>query len=140
MSSPHFRVDSFALHPLHAVLSAFPVPLFLGALLSDIGYTRSYQVQWINFSSWLIAGGLVLAGIALLWAALAMVRARRGRPTLYFLLLLAAWVVGFVNALTHARDAWATMPAGLVLSAIVALLAIVANAVAYAAACKEGVK
>jgi uncharacterized membrane protein len=140
VASTHFRLDSFALHPLHAVLSAFPVPLFLGALLSDIGYTRSYQVQWINFSSWLIAGGLVLGGIALLWATLAMVRARRGRPTLYFLLLLVTWALGLINALTHARDAWATMPAGLILSAIVAVLALAANAIAYAAACKEGVK
>jgi hypothetical protein len=35
--------------------------------------------------------------------------------------------VGFVNALVHAMDAWATMPEGLILSAIVAVLAIVAT-------------
>lgn len=140
MSVAHFRVDSFVLHPLHAVLSAFAVPLFLGALLSDIGYAQSYQVQWINFASWLIAGGLVLTAIALVWAAFAMLRAGGERPTLYFLLLLATWCLGFINALTHAKDAWATMPEGLILSAIVAVLAIVANAVGYAAACKGGVQ
>lgn len=140
MVSTHFHVDDFALHPLHAVLSAFAVPLFLGALLSDIGYAQSHQVQWINFASWLIAGGLLFAGVALLWAALAMLRARGARPTLYFLLLLATWGLGFLNALTHAKDAWATMPGGLILSALVALLAIVANAIGYAAACKGGVK
>lgn len=140
MASTHFHVDDFALHPLHAVLSGFSVPLFLGALLSDIGYAQSHQVQWINFASWLIAGGLVLGGVALLWAALAMVRVRGPRPTLYLLLLLAMWGLGFVNALTHAKDAWATMPAALILSIFVALLAIAANAVAYAAACKGGVK
>ena len=32
------------------------IALFLGALLSDLAYYRSYQVQWINFASWLIAG------------------------------------------------------------------------------------
>lgn len=140
MSAVHFRVESFVLHPIHAVMSAFAVPLFLGALLSDIGYAQSHQVQWVNFASWLIAGGLVLTGLALLWAALAMVRARGERPTLYFLLLLATWALGFINALTHAKDAWATMPGGLMLSVIVALLAIVANAVGYAAACKGGVQ
>ena len=51
---------------------------------------------------------------------------RGGRLLLYFLLLLAAWVLGFVNALVHAKDAWAVMPSGLVLSVIVTVLAVVA--------------
>lgn len=113
------------LHPVHAVLLAGAVPLFLGALLSDIAYASSYQVQWANFSSWLIAGGLVLAGLALLWALVSLVRRhRRGRRSLLYILLLAGtWALGFVNALVHAKDAWASMPAALILSAIVAVLA-----------------
>ncbi len=47
------------LHPLHAALLAFPLPLFVGGLLSDLAYWSSFHVQWINFSSWLIAGGLL---------------------------------------------------------------------------------
>lgn len=111
-------------HPFHAVLLAGTVPLFLAALLSDIAYSRSYQVQWLNFSSWLIAGGLVLAGIVLVFALIDLARARwrGGRALAYTGLVLVGWIVGFVNALVHARDAWATMPAGLVLSAIVAVL------------------
>ena len=50
-----------ALHPLHAVFLAGALPLFAGALLSDIAYARSYEIQWNNFASWLIAGGLVLS-------------------------------------------------------------------------------
>ena len=46
---------------------------------------------------------------------------------MYFLLLLATWVLGFINALEHAKDAWATMPQGLVLSVIVTLLACAAT-------------
>ena len=42
-------------HPLHAVLLSFPFPLFLGTLLSDIAYERSYQIQWSNFAQWLNA-------------------------------------------------------------------------------------
>ena len=34
-----------SLHPLHAILLAFPLPLFLGALLSDLAYWSSFQVQ-----------------------------------------------------------------------------------------------
>ena len=115
--------------PLHATLLAGTVPLFLGALLSDIAYFRSYQIQWSNFASWLIAGGLVFCGLALLFALVNLLRARprSGRPLVYFLLLLATWLLGFINGLEHAKDAWATMPAGLVLSAIVTVLACVAT-------------
>jgi uncharacterized membrane protein len=101
------------------------VPLFLGALLSDIAYARSYQIQWSNFASWLIAGALVFAGFSMLWALVDLFSAsRRGnRAAVYFVLLLATWVLGFINALEHAKDAWAIMPTSLVLSVIVALLA-----------------
>lgn len=115
--------------PLHSILLAGSVPLFLGALLSDIAYGQTYQIQWANFASWLIAGALVFSGFALLFALVNLVRAERksGRPAVYFLLLLAAWVLGLVNAFQHAKDAYAMMPAGLVLSAIVTLLAVVAT-------------
>ncbi|WP_323614966.1 DUF2231 domain-containing protein [Pseudomonas putida] len=114
--------------PLHAILLAGTVPLFLGALLSDIAYFKSYQIQWSNFASWLIAGGLLFCGLTLLFALANLLRAERkgGRPTLYFLLLLVTWVLGLVNAFEHAKDAWAVMPAGLVLSLIVTVLACVA--------------
>lgn len=114
--------------PVHAILLAGTVPLFLGALLSDIAYYMSYQIQWSNFAAWLIAGGLLFCGLALLFALANLVRARRkaGRPTLYLLLLLVTWVLGLINAFEHAKDAWAVMPAGLVLSVIVSILACVA--------------
>ncbi|WP_034104926.1 DUF2231 domain-containing protein [Pseudomonas lurida] len=115
--------------PLHAILLAGSVPLFLGALLSDVAYGQTYQIQWANFASWLIAGALVFSGFALLFALVNLLRAHRksGRPAVYFLLLLAAWVLGLVNAFQHAKDAYAMMPAGLVLSVIVTLLAAVAT-------------
>ncbi|MFJ4157440.1 DUF2231 domain-containing protein [Pseudomonas sp. NPDC089752] len=114
--------------PLHAILLAGTVPLFLGALLSDIAYFKSYQIQWSNFAAWLIAGGLLFCGLALLFALVNLIRAERkgGRPTLYFLLLLVTWVLGLVNAFEHAKDAWAVMPSGLVLSLVVTVLACVA--------------
>lgn len=113
--------------PLHAMLLAGTVPLFLGALLSDIAYYNSFQIQWANFAAWLIAGGLLFAGLALLFALANLFGAERkaGRPVLYFLLLLVTWVVGLINAFEHAKDAWAVMPTGLVLSAIVAVLAVI---------------
>lgn len=120
---------------MHAVLAFSSLPLFLGALLGDWAYARSFQVQWTNFASWLIAGGLVFAGLALLWAvvdALRSAAARHRRGVLYLLLLLASFALGFVNALVHARDGWAAMPAGLVLSAVVLLVAAAASAIGLA--------
>lgn len=115
--------------PLHATLLAGTVPLFLGALLSDIAYTQTYQIQWANFASWLIAGALVFAGFAFLFALVNLLRAERkaGQPTRYVLLLVATWVVGLVNAFQHAKDAYASMPTGLALSAIVLLLTLAAT-------------
>nr|WP_230376963.1 DUF2231 domain-containing protein [Pseudomonas parafulva] len=96
-------------------------------MISDIAYYNSYQIQWSNFAAWLIAGGLVFCGLALLFALANLISARHktGRPTLYFLLLLVTWVLGLVNAFEHAKDAWAVMPSGLVLSVIVTVLAVV---------------
>lgn len=117
------------IHPVHAVLLASTIPLFLGALLSDWAYSSTYEVQWTNFASWLIAGGLVFAGLALLWAIVDALRAdtRGGRNWLYLGLLAATFLVGFLNALVHAKDAWAAMPAGLILSIVVLLLALAAT-------------
>jgi uncharacterized membrane protein len=120
---------SVTLYPLHAVLLAGTVPLFLGAALSDAAYAKSFQIQWSNFASWLIAGALVLAGIALVFALVDLFRPyQRARGSVpYFVILLATWVLGFINALWHARDAWAIMPMGLVLSVVVFLLACLAT-------------
>ena len=122
------------LHPLHAILLAFPFSLFLGALLSDLAYWNTFQIQWANFSSWLIAGGLLGGGFALLWALVDLIRFRRAgglRALIYFVLLLVMFVLGFVNALVHARDAWATMPESLYLSAVTTLLALAAAWIGY---------
>jgi uncharacterized membrane protein len=115
------------------VLLAGLIPLFVGALICDIAYAATYELQWKNFASWLIVGGQVLGAIALIWSLVDLRPAglSRARGPLYFLLLLAIWVLGFINASVHARDAWASMPTALVLSAIIALLAIAATTMGF---------
>ncbi len=120
---------------MHAVLALSCVPLFLGALLSDWAYSSSHQIQWVNFAAWLMAGGLLIAGPVLLWAAIGLLRSpatRHRRSVIYLSLLLATFVVGFLNALIHAKDGWAAMPTGLILSAVVVVLAAMASAVGLA--------
>jgi uncharacterized membrane protein len=129
MADERSAVVEARIHPLHAFLLAGCVPLFLGALLADWAYSSTYEVQWTNFASWLLVGAMLLAGFALLWALIDLLRADRswrGRPLIYFIVLLAAFIFGFINALVHAKDAWAKMPEALILSVIVALLVLVA--------------
>ena len=127
--------------PLHTIFLAGAFPLFLVALLSDIAYFRTFQIQWSNFASWLIAGGLVFLGFALLFAVINLCQAghKTGRPLVYFLLVLVTWVLGLINAFEHAKDAFAIMPAGLILSVIVTLLSVVAAWVGLTNLRSEGV-
>jgi uncharacterized membrane protein len=120
---------------MHAVIAFSSVPLLLGALLSDWAYFSSQEIQWVNFAAWLVAGGLLLAGPALVWGAVDVLRspdARHRRGLIYLGLLLATFVVGIINALVHAMDGWAAMPTGLILSAVVLVLATAASAVGLA--------
>lgn len=136
MADGRAKTDFWPVHPVHAILIASTIPLFLGALLSDWAYASTYLVQWTHFASWLIVGGLVFAGLALLWAIVALLSVGGGRGRgdwLYAALVLATFALGFINALVHAKDGWAAMPTGLILSAILLALAIASNWAAYAA-------
>jgi uncharacterized membrane protein len=102
--------------------------LFSGVLLGDLAYACTFEVQWKNFASWLLVGGLAVALPALLWAIADFARFpgdRGARRTIYLAALLATWLLGFMNALVHAGDVWTSMPEGLVLSVIVTLLSAV---------------
>ena len=95
------RIDGRTPGRWHAFLLAAAFPLFLGALWSDYGYWTSYELQWSNFASWLVAGGMVFLGVALLFAIVDLISGRRS--LLYFALLLAGFVLGIINALVHAH-------------------------------------
>lgn len=120
---------SWAIHPFHAAVLGGVLPLFLGALLADYAYWSSYEIQWSNFAAWLLVGAMVVTSIALLLGSVG--RLRGSRNTGYLILLAGTWVVGFINALHHARDAWAIMPGALVLSALVSVLALLATWVGF---------
>jgi len=128
-------VPTFPKTRMHAIFASSSVPLFLGALLSDWAYSSNQEIQWVNFAAWLIAGGLLMAGPALLWGAVDVLRSsvnRHRQSLIYLTLLLATFVVGFINALVHGKDGWAAMPTGLILSAVVVVLAAAASAIGLA--------
>lgn len=123
-------------HAVHALLLSFPVALFPAALLTDIAYLRTAQIQWTNFSSWLIAGALVFGGLVLAWAALSLLFGWRGpnriSRLIYLAVLAAMWILGLLNAFKHSQDAWSSVGAfGLTLSILCTVLALAAGVIAY---------
>ena len=126
---------SFA-NPLHAILLAFPVALYPAALLTDITYLNTAEIQWTNFSSWLIAGADLFAGLVLAWALLGLFfgRARhaRLRGIIYLIVVTAMFVLGVLNAFQHARDGWHSVGTfGLALSIACSVLAWIAALIAH---------
>lgn len=123
-------------HPLHGLLLSFPVALFPAALVTDIAYLRTEQIQWTNFSAWLIAGAMVFTGLVLAWSVISLLLGLRGgdrlRRGIYFGLLAALFVIGLLNAFQHSRDGWSSVGTfGLVLSIISAILALAAGVIAH---------
>ena len=130
---PHSR--SFS-SPLLAVLLAFPVALYPAALVSDITYLNTAVIQWSNFSSWLIAGADLFAGIVLAWAVLSLFFGRakhmRRRGIAYLVVVAVMFFAGVTNAFQHARDGWHSVGTlGLALSVLCTVLALIAAFIAY---------
>ena len=122
--------------PLHGLLLSFPVALFPAALVTDIAYLRTEQIQWTNFSAWLIVGAMVFTGLVLAWAVVSLVIGLRGddrlRRMVYAGVLAGLFVVGLINAFQHSRDGWSSVGTfGLLLSIISAILALAAGVIAH---------
>jgi uncharacterized membrane protein len=127
---------------IHQMLVPFPVAYFAAALVTDLAYWRTDEVMWERFSVWLIAGGLVLAGLVAL-AAIADLAFGKQRPawvraSAYVLAVL----LSLVNVLVHSRDGYtAVVPTGLTLSAIVvAILFLVATSATWTLTSRRGAR
>lgn len=114
------------IHPFFVGLGG---SLLIAALFTDAMYSGNALMQWANFSAWLITGGLALALIAAVVLLVEVLLGRAG-PIRWvnFALLGIAALLSIVNAFVHTRDAWTSVvPTGIVLSAIVAVLLVVAG-------------
>jgi uncharacterized membrane protein len=120
-----------ASQPVYATLAQFPAVCFTGALLSDIMYRDTALFMWNNFSAWLLTFGCIMAAFAgiaglVTWIKHPHVR-RLPFAGLHAICSLLALALAIVNAFVHSRDAYASMPEGLVLSAIVFVLMLLAT-------------
>ena len=115
--------------PVHPFFIGFGGTLLMSALFSDWMYCENALMQWANFSTWLITGGLVLALIAVIVLLVELALRRLGPVRWLDLMLLGSGaLLSVVNVLVHTRDAWTSVvPTGITLSLIASLLLLIAG-------------
>ncbi|MEE7502033.1 DUF2231 domain-containing protein [Methylobacterium mesophilicum] len=109
------------------MLVPVPIVCFVGTLVTDIAYWRTANMQWANFSAWLLSVGLIVSALAALAGLIDFLgdRGIRGlRPAwIHAAGNAVALVLSLVNVFVHSRDAYTSVvPTGLILSAVVVLI------------------
>jgi uncharacterized membrane protein len=108
--------------PIHRMLVSFSVAYFAGALVTDLVYQQMPDVLWERFSIWLIAAGLIMAGLATIAFVIDLAGGRQiDKPAWPRVVGYAlAVLLSLINAFVHSRDGYtAVVPTGLMLSGIV---------------------
>ena len=123
--------------PIHKMLVSFSTAYFVGALVTDLAYWQVPDVVWERFSIWLIAAGLVMAGLAAIAYTIDVAGGRQidrpAWPRIIGYVLAAS--LSLVNAFVHSRDGYtAVVPTGLMLSALVVAVLLLTAGVASALA------
>lgn len=125
-----YPVARIADHPIHTMLAPVPFVCFLATLVTDIVYAVTADMQWANFSAWLLTAGLVVSVLVVIAGLIDFALDRSVRS------LRATWVhavgdglalaLAIVNVLVHSRDAYTSVvPEGLALSALVVLILVI---------------
>lgn len=113
------------------VLDPIPFGCFVAALIFDILYLNTAVMQWSKGAAWLIVFGLLFAivprlvNLVQVWITSRRSALRADR--IDFGLNLVAIVVAIFNAFVHSRDAYASMPEGVWLSACTVILMAIAR-------------
>lgn len=103
---------------LYVILDPLPFGLFFAGMIFDIVYVNSFNPLWIKGAAWLILLGLLMSIIPRLLMLAFLLRS----PTfnLNSLISYAIYAFGIIlslwNSFIHARDAYGSMPSGLILS------------------------
>jgi uncharacterized membrane protein len=123
--------------PIHRILVSFSAAYFAGAFITDLVYWQVPDVLWERFSIWLIAAGLVMAGLATIGYAIDLAGGRQiDRPAWPGVVGYAlAALLSLMNAFVHSRDGYtAVVPTGLTLSGLVIVVLLLTSWVGTALA------
>ncbi len=117
--------------PIYLLLFPIPVVCFVGALVTDIAYSKTAFLMWLHFSEWLIAAGLAFGALAALVLLVEFFASRAIRTGAFgwthLVLFYGALVVELCNSFIHTIDGWtAVVPSGMTLSFIGAIAAVAA--------------
>jgi uncharacterized membrane protein len=108
------------------LLNPIPYGLFVGTLVFDITYAVTRNVFWGKGAAWLVTTALFFAVIPrlinLVHVWIAARRTVTGVEKLDFWLNLLGIIAAIFNAFVHSRDAYAMVPANVILSAITVVL------------------
>lgn len=119
------QTSSRVANAIFELLNPIPFGFFVAALIFDDIYAQTGEMQWVKSSAWLITLGLFFAIVPrlinLVQVWLPSNRASSVEKVAFWLNLVAV-VVAIVNAFVHSRDAYASMPDGLLLSVLTVLL------------------
>jgi uncharacterized membrane protein len=126
------------------MLAPVPIMCFVGTLITDIVYWQTAAMLWADMSDWLLLAGLLVSVIAVSAGLIDFLRDPRIRR------LRAAWihaignvtaiVLSVFNCLIHTRDAYTSVvPSGLILSALVVLILLIAGWNGWALVYRHGV-
>jgi uncharacterized membrane protein len=124
---PRAASDSVIASTVFVLLDPIPFGCFVSALVFDVIYLRTADIQWDKGAAWLITFGLFFAIVPrLINLVRVWITSRNtasGTDRLDFWLNLFATIAAIFNAFVHTRDAYAVVPAGVWLSiATVALI------------------
>jgi uncharacterized membrane protein len=113
---------------IYQMLALIAAAYFTGAFFTDLAYWRSADVMWERFSIWLLAAGLVVAGLAIVAGAIGLASRRQihkpAWPSAFGYVL--AVLLSLINAFVHSRDGYtAVVPTGLMLSGLVVVILLV---------------
>jgi uncharacterized membrane protein len=126
MSLPSESRRSIVAESIYSLLNPIPFGCFVAALIFDYIYAKTAVMLWDKSAAWLIFFGLLFAvvprfvNLAQVWITSRRTATRTDK--LDFWLNLFAIVLAILNAFVHSRDAYAVVPAGMLLSACTVIL------------------
>jgi uncharacterized membrane protein len=119
-------------HPVHPMLVPFPIAFLVGAFASDLAFWGTREQFWALMSAWLIGAGVVTGVVAAVFGLVDFLFIRRVRAIpaawYHFAANAAMLVISLWNGARRLDDAvGAVLPLGLVLSAAVTVLLLIAG-------------
>jgi uncharacterized membrane protein len=114
-------------HAVHPMLVTFPIAFFTGTAATDLAYLWYGDPFWAQMSFWLLAGGLVMGGLAALvgmsdFTLVADIR-RHLTSWNHFLVAIVMMAIALVNFLQRlVGDAEAVWPWGIMMSLLTVVM------------------